>query len=84
MKTIGRVGFRIVSYYEVEYCGVPDHVYDSFKKLEELDIREISNFSDDYDECNVYDYIMRQHSDPSDSITCEINLDDINLDETDN
>ena len=84
MKTIDRIGFRIVTLYEIEDCDVPDHVYGSFKKLEELGVREISNFSDDYDECNVYDHIMRLHSDPSDSITCEINLDEINIDETDN
>lgn len=81
MKKIGRIGFRVVSVYEVEECEVPDHVYESFKKLEEMGVDEISNFSSDDDECRVYDYIMRNYDSPHESITCEIKLDEISLDE---
>lgn len=81
MKKIGRIGFRVVSVYEVEECEVPDHVYESFKKLEEMGVDEISNFSSDDDECRVYDYIMRNYDSPHESITCEVKLDEIYLDE---
>ena len=76
MKKIGRIGFRVVSVYEIEECEVPDHVYESFKKLEELGTDEISNFSSDH-----YDYIMRNYDSPHESITCEVKLDEIYLDE---
>ena len=81
MKKIGRIGFRVVSVYEIEECEIPDHIYESFKKLEELGVAEISNFSSDDDECRVYDYIMRNYDSPHESITCEIKLDEISLDE---
>lgn len=81
MKKIGRIGFRVVSVYEVEDFEVPDHIYESFKKLEELGTSEISNFSSDDDECRVYDYIMRNYDNASDAITCEVKLDEIYLDE---
>jgi len=81
MKKIGRIGFRVVSVYEIEDCEVPDHVYDSFKRLEESGVSEISNFSSDDDECRVYDYIMRNYDSPHESITCEVKLDEISLDE---